>query len=114
MSELQTQKARLEQDAKQNEQQQQELNAEINSLRQAAQSQREALDEIKTQLLAHSEQFRLWELERLSTEETLRLKDEGHQKRLADLDAEIEKANHRTAERSQQEADLRAEMAALA
>ena len=113
LSESQTMKAKLEENAKQTEQELQELRAEIESLRQSNERQRQVVEEVNAQLLAQEEQFRLLELERLSTQEALRLKGEGHQRRIADLSVELAELQEQTKQRSQQEADLRAGIEAL-
>jgi hypothetical protein len=113
LSESQAMKAKLEQNAKQTEQELQELRTKIESMRQSTERQRRVVEEVKAQLLAQEEQFRLLELEQLSTEEALHLKGEGHQKRIAGLSLELAELREQTNQRSQQEADLRAEIEAL-
>src|SRR4030095_14234752 len=112
-SESETMKAKLEENAKQTEQELQELRAEIESLRQSNERQRQVVADVNAQLLAQEEQFRLLELEQLSTEQALRLNGEGQQKRIADLSVELAELQEQTKQRSQQEADLRTEIEAL-
>jgi hypothetical protein len=106
-------KAKLEETAKETEWELQELRSEIESLRQSNERQRQVVEDVNAQLLAQEEQFRLLELEQLSTEEALRLKGEGQQKRIADLSVELAELQEQTKQRSQQEADLRTEIEAL-